>query len=39
MENKQNGTSFDVTTPKLSSCILFLVFTFLNNHLINNDQI
>jgi hypothetical protein len=33
-ENKQYGTSFEVTTPKLSSCFLFIVLKFLNNTII-----
>jgi hypothetical protein len=52
MKNKQYGISFEVATssnkvviPKLSSCLTFLVFIFINNssvrsldnHLINND--
>ncbi len=31
MKNKQYGISFEVVTPKLSSCLLFLVFIFINN--------
>jgi hypothetical protein len=29
MENKQYGINFEIASPKFSSCLLFLVFTFI----------
>ncbi len=50
MEDKTYGINFEVAITKLSSCLLFLDFRFVNNsitwlnrlldnHLINNDKI